>query len=76
MNFNHLVTDHNLKRVCHAEGHKECYYQPTGDGRTTTGGSAFIQLMCRNCRRRQDVILTEEQFKQHKRVIKNEISKL
>jgi len=76
MNFNHLITEESNKKVCHSLGHKECYYQPVGDPRAMIGDNIHIQLSCRNCRRRQDIFLTEEDFKTHKRTLSNEIGKL
>jgi hypothetical protein len=42
-----------LKRKCHALGHRECYYQPAGEGRATSGGNV----------RKNNITLIEKYYK-------------
>jgi hypothetical protein len=74
MNFNHLVERIELKRVCHSRGHRTCYYQPVGDGQNTAGNSYHVTMSCKNCGRRTEVFMSEQQYKQHRNVLSKEIS--
>ncbi len=74
VNFNHLMEKRILKRKCHALGHRECYYQPVGEGRATSGGNVHVQMRCRNCERREDIFLSERQYHTHQKILQKEIS--
>ncbi len=73
VNFNHLVEKRVLMRVCHTLNHKVCYYQPIGDGRATSGNNIHIVMRCKNCGRCEDVFLSENDYKNHSRILKNEV---
>ena len=74
MNFNHLMEKRILKRKCHALEQRECYYQPVGEGRTTSGDNVHLQMRCRNCERREDIFLSERQYHTHQKTLQKEIS--
>jgi len=74
VNFNHLMEKATLKRECHALDHRECYYQPVGEGRTTSGANVHIQMMCRNCGRREDIFLSQRQYHTHRKTLQREVS--
>ncbi|HHZ95629.1 MAG TPA: hypothetical protein EYN67_08735 [Flavobacteriales bacterium] len=74
MNFNHLIERSELKRTCNALGHKECYYQPVGDGQTTAGNNYHVTMNCKNCGRRTEAFMSERQYKQHSSILEREIS--
>jgi len=76
MNFNHLIEKSELKRVCHAYGHKECYYHPVGDGQTIAGNNYHITMRCKNCGRRSEVFMSESQYEQHRNILTKEISRV
>jgi hypothetical protein len=73
VNFNHLIEKIILRRLCHALDHKECYYQPVGEGRATSGDNVHVQMRCRHCGRREDIFLSEADFKIHRRTLQREI---
>jgi|TARA_R110000765_G_scaffold287107_1_gene383578 hypothetical protein len=73
VNFNHLMEKRILKRKCHALDYLECYYQPAGDGRATSGNNVYVQMRCRNCGRREDVFLSEKQYNTHRKILQKEI---
>mgnify|MGYP003634591719 CR=1 FL=1 len=73
VNFNHLMEKRTLKHTCHALDHRECYYQPVGEGRATTGASVYVQLMCRNCGHREDVFLSKKQYNTHQKTLQREV---
>ena len=74
VNFNHLIEKRTLSRECHALDHHECYYQPVGEGRTTSGANVHVQMMCRNCGRREDVFLSQRQYHTHRKTLQREVS--
>ena len=73
MNFNHLIEKRILKRKCHTLGYRECYYQPVGDERVTSGAHVHVQMRCRNCGRREDIFLSEKQYNTHRKTLQKEI---
>jgi len=73
VNFNHLVEKNELMKMCYSYGHKVCYYQPVGDGQTTTGNNYHVTMRCKNCGRRSEVFMTEKQYKQHSKVLEKEV---
>ena len=74
MNFNHLMEKRILKRKCHALDHQECYYEPVGEGRSTSGANVHVQMMCRNCGRREDIFLSKKQYDTHRKILQREVS--
>jgi hypothetical protein len=73
MNFNHLIEEKTLRRRCHALDHKECYYQPVGEGRATSGSNVHLQMKCKNCHRREDIFLSDQQYKTHRKILQREV---
>jgi hypothetical protein len=74
VNFNHLIEKRVLRKVCYALNHKECYYQPAGDGRATSGKNVHVVMRCKNCGRCEDVFLSEREYISHSRILENEVS--
>jgi hypothetical protein len=63
---------HFSRRKCKANN-EECYYVPAGNLRTTAGNSVHFPVYCRNCGQREDIFLTQEQYKTQQKLILKEI---
>lgn len=72
MNFNHLLSEHQQRARCHGR-RPECCWFPVGDGETTAGGNMNITMYCKRCQSREDIFLTESDYRTHRKLIEKEI---
>jgi len=73
MNFNHLMEKRTLLRRCAKKYHKECYWRPMNPIRATTGKHVCITMYCKYCDKREDIFLSEKQYKIQEKIILREI---
>jgi len=71
-NFNHLMDARFLKRRCKANGN-ECYWIPAGNVRSTQGNNVHMTMYCRHCNTREDIFLTQKEYKIHENTILKEV---
>ena len=71
-NFNHLMDTRFLKRRCKANG-SECYWIPAGNIRSTHGNNVHMTMYCKHCKIREDIFLTEKEYKVHENTILKEV---
>ena len=72
MHFNHLLAKRELRRIC-KNGAKGCYLLPVGNITAKVGNNISLTVECRTCHRREDVFLTDEEFKIQEKLINKEI---
>ena len=73
MHFNHLMESKRMKILCKKDGGKSCYWMPTGNIRATSGKNVNVSLYCKNCDCREEVFLTEEQFRTQESILRKEV---
>ncbi len=73
MHFNHLLEKRELRRIC-KHGMKNCYLMPVGNISATAGRNVSLTMECRSCSRREDIFLTEEQYKKQEKLINKEVN--
>ena len=71
-NFNHLMEAKILKKKCKASGNV-CYWVPVGNIRSTHGNNVHMTMYCKHCMAREDIFLTEKQYKVHENIILKEV---
>ena len=72
MNFNHLMEAKFIKRQC-PTGRGECYWIPQGNIRSTHGNNVHMTMYCKHCSSREDLFLTEKDFRVHKKMLEGEV---
>lgn len=71
-NFNHLMDNKSLKRKCKITNN-ECYWIPVGNIRSTVGNNIHMTMHCKHCAVREDIFLTEKEYKTHENIILKEV---
>jgi hypothetical protein len=71
MNFNHLFDQKRIKTIGKCQ--QECHWGPTGNIRAIIGGKVNITMYCKHCSCREDLFLTENEFKMHKKILEGEV---
>ena len=61
-----------MKMICKENG-KSCHWIPTGNIRATTGKNINISMYCKTCNCREEVFLTEDEFKIQEKIIGKEV---
>jgi hypothetical protein len=72
MHFNHLLEERELRRIC-KNGTKGCYLVPVGNITATAGNNVSLTLECKTCTRREDVFLTEQEYRIQEKIIIKEV---
>tara|TARA_R110002012_G_scaffold259857_1_gene441467 strand:+ start:134 stop:373 length:240 start_codon:yes stop_codon:yes gene_type:complete len=73
-NFNHLIDEKKTKAVCkYRDNRKNCYWKPTSNIRATVGKNVNILMHCKACDAREDIFLTEKEYKIHEKTILREV---
>ena len=72
MHFNHLLEKRDLRRIC-KNGMKNCYLLPVGNVTATAGNNVSLTVECKTCNRREDIFLTEKQYKTQEKLIMKEV---
>ena len=71
-NFNHLVEDKDVRKLCRRNIQNECYWVPLRV-RATVGDNVNLSMYCRRCEARQEVFVTEKEYKNQERLIQKEV---
>tara|TARA_R110002020_G_scaffold336740_1_gene552174 strand:- start:671 stop:895 length:225 start_codon:yes stop_codon:yes gene_type:complete len=71
MNFNHLFDQKRIKTI--GSCRQECYWAPTGHIRAIVGGKINVTMYCKHCSSREDLFLTEKEFRMHKKMLEGEV---
>ena len=74
MNYNHLMTEKEMKLYCRNKNTSACKWLPTSEGEATAGGNIGVKMLCSSCGGRTVVFLREEEYSVHKKVILNEVN--
>tara|TARA_Y100001938_G_C8097644_1_gene439203 strand:- start:3053 stop:3265 length:213 start_codon:yes stop_codon:yes gene_type:complete len=62
----------SLKRKCKITNN-ECYWIPVGNIRSTVGNNIHMTMHCKHCAVREDIFLTEKEYKTHENIILKEV---
>jgi|TARA_R110000824_G_scaffold11540_7_gene50454 hypothetical protein len=63
-----------LKSVCQKRNNcKDCYWGPTSNIRAAIGKNVNILMLCKTCNAREDIFLTEKEYKLHENIILKEV---
>jgi len=71
MNFNHLFDQKRIKTIGKCQ--QECHWAPTGHIRAIVGGKINVTMYCKHCSSREDLFLTEKDFRVHKKMLEGEV---
>mgnify|MGYP003146065546 FL=1 len=52
---------------------KNCYLLPVGNVTATAGNNVSLTVECKTCNRREDIFLTEKQYKTQEKLIMKEV---
>jgi hypothetical protein len=71
-NFNHLMERSLRHKKCKITKN-ECYWIPAGNIRSTQGNNVHMTMYCRHCNIREDIFLTQKEYKVHENTILKEV---
>ena len=71
-NFNYLLEERRMRTYCRRENQKECYWLPVSV-RASVAGNVNLCMYCRRCEAREDIFLTEEEYKRQEKLIHKEV---
>ncbi len=72
MNFNHLLDERQQRARCRGRLN-ECYWLPAGDAKATAGKNVNLTMYCKRCQSREDIFLTENEYKIQRKLIEKEV---
>ena len=73
-NFNYLIEDRRMRKLCRREIQNECYWVPLRV-RATVGDKVNISMYCRRCECREDIFVTEREYKSQENLIITEVER-
>ena len=72
MNFNHLIESRILRKNCKKQN-SSCYYIPAGNIRSVHGKNVHMTMVCKNCGKREDIFLSQDEYLTQQKLIHKEI---
>ena len=73
MNFNHLLTEREMKVSCRKRTSGECKWKPVAEGQATAGRNVAIPMLCETCGSRTSVFMHFSDYSKHQKVISSEV---
>tara|TARA_R110002124_G_scaffold257741_1_gene423444 strand:- start:1075 stop:1317 length:243 start_codon:yes stop_codon:yes gene_type:complete len=74
MNFNHLLTEREMKLSCRKKKHGECKWKPVSEGQATAGKNIAVPMLCETCGERTSVFMHFVDYDKHQKVISREVN--
>ena len=75
MNFNHLIDEKRMRRVCpRRDNCKGCYWKLTGNIRASAGGNINVSMYCKVCDIKEEVFLSEGDYRTHEKMLLREVN--
>jgi len=71
-NFNHLLDKRRIRVTCRREKQNECYWIPLSV-RASVAGNISMCMYCRRCEAREDIFLSEQEYKTQESLINKEV---
>ena len=73
MNFNYLLEEKRMKIICKNKGKDECHWSPTGRMRATVGNNVNVSMYCKRCGCKEEILLSEQEYKIQNKILRNEV---
>ena len=74
--FNHLLEKRELLINCKLRDTTLCRWNPTGNIKATAGDNVCVSLVCHKCDARTNVFLSENNYKNHEKLLLKEIARV
>ena len=71
-NFNYLLEERRIRSCCRRDIQNECYWLPVSV-RASVAGNVNLCMYCRRCEAREDIFLTEQEYKRQEKLIQKEV---
>ena len=73
MNFNYLMDQKRMRLLCKGIDKEACYWCPVGAIRATSGNNVVVSMYCKRCNSREDIFLSESEYKTQQKILRNEV---
>jgi len=73
MNFNYLMDQKRMRLLCKGIDKEACYWCPVGSLRATSGNNIAVSMYCKKCELREDIFLSQSEYKIQERILRNEV---
>jgi len=73
MNFNYLMDQKRMRLLCKGIDKEACYWCPVGTIRATSGNNVVVSMYCKRCNSREDIFLSESEYKTQQKILRNEV---
>jgi hypothetical protein len=74
VNFNHLLTDKEIKKSCRQKTYKLCKWKPVSEGQATAGRQVHFDMLCETCGCRTTKFMNFAEYDIHQKVITKEVN--
>ena len=71
-NFNYLLEERRIRACCRRDIQNECYWLPVSV-RASVAAHVNLCMYCRRCEAREDIFLTEQEYKRQEKLIQKEV---